>query len=1142
MRKLLPVSALCLVFVLVGAGLYILPHGVKTEANTLQSGGIMESKSILQRDITSLKAMDAEFSYVNYSITTDKKVYTTAEFDVYVNVTALTDGPYPDLTTVLTTSADAKITAISVRETQTMSAPDTPIENCTPYDEINITTGKHMTIPNCIVIGYEPGKEYEGDVYVALDSDMREREKTFASTAYKPKNLYICDINKKCKWETVQPPEMSVGETKQYKIHFSVPQGSSGEFTISTPDGSYLDPWWSLGNSYTYEQMIPDASYTDSGGRLTDGIAVNNWDCGDGFHSCHIGFKDPLSGANASANATVVMDLNTSITITEATTTFWAWSGTNGFNMPHNVTIYGSADKSSWTYINTSAAASATADLVNLTTVFASAPSYRYLAFQYLGHYDQWMFIDEIYVFGSYVAPADPITWSNNSTSYPAAYSPATNTTLSVFWNATAGLSTTLIEGNWSGAAVNYTVTGNISTYRDIFGAGTYYWRSYANDTSGKQNKTDIWYFTIAKAANVADLYLKNSTGEYKNMNMEITYGMQTNATGTTFIGTPKLYRNDTYTGAAYENTTLGAGPYAYKVNSTGTANYSDNTTGATYYVQVNQAASGLALTAAPGWTILEGASALISCANTIGASGTMTLDGTVVSSPYNAVLATGTHAVVCIIANTNYTPTSVGNNVVVSAIGTGCTNSTTFAYYTTFTPADANTTLDFTAQWLNGIVRPDMNDFKADNANLTKFYNSTGAYIIAANNTAGLVAVHFGNYYANLNIPTGTVKGTVVNFTVTQESPYVYTFVMNDEMTNIAGRPPSTNNIYYTLFCPGGTNQVSLNDTNSTTQTIAAYSQLSRTELDIRYSATDFYYRDLLLTTPVAARTFYWADATTITLVRTTFTLYDNSGGLFPNASLYIQKQIANGLPSITDGLFDSENKMVGYLVDGQEYQLTITSGTNSRLIGLLYSDSGTTSKTIIIGPSELPSSSNYTYTVAQDNTTKAVTFRWIDPQANTLQSDMWVYNNTNLSELLYHGVSTSQNVEMVYTPTSTAAALKVITKVNNTALDMSPASTTNCFGCDVFTAITNTKTKIETLFGKSAQNVFLSFITGTFLLVIAMTFPGFQAKIGAIVVALIAVLLSMIGLWPGALGLMVILLVFAVLNKMTDKRGENL
>jgi parallel beta-helix repeat protein len=100
--------------------------------------------------------------------------------------------------------------------------------------------------------------------------------------------------------------------------------------------------------------------------------------------------------------------------------------------------------------------------------------------------------------------------WSNNSTNIPTTYFPV----LSIFNITWTNADKVLIEMNYSGVN-NYTMTnieGNVYSYNVTLPAGTYYWKSYANDSSDNWNYTDTWYFTIEKAKPV--LIMSNATAE----------------------------------------------------------------------------------------------------------------------------------------------------------------------------------------------------------------------------------------------------------------------------------------------------------------------------------------------------------------------------------------------------------------------------------------------------------------------------------------------------------------------------------------------------------------------------------------------------------------------------------------------------
>ncbi|MEM5814317.1 MAG: hypothetical protein QXD77_00695 [Candidatus Aenigmatarchaeota archaeon] len=193
-----------------------------------------------------------------------------------------------------------------------------------------------------------------------------------------------------------------------------------------------------------------------------------------------------------------------------------------------------------------------------------------------------------------------PPIWSQNQSSVPSVYNPTNASNFTIKWTDNGAVTTVYFESNFSGAPQNYTIT-NFTPYgdygyADVLPAGNFYWKSYAIDNTGDQAVSDTWYFTILQADNPVTLFFRNSTGEYVNQDMTITYPAQSNATATAVAGAT-LYRNDVYTGGFTEADVLGAGAYAYKANATGNQNYSANFTGVTYNLYINQAANPVTLT-----------------------------------------------------------------------------------------------------------------------------------------------------------------------------------------------------------------------------------------------------------------------------------------------------------------------------------------------------------------------------------------------------------------------------------------------------------------------------------------------------------------------------------------------------------------
>jgi hypothetical protein len=182
--------------------------------------------------------------------------------------------------------------------------------------------------------------------------------------------------------------------------------------------------------------------------------------------------------------------------------------------------------------------------------------------------------------------------WSNNQSSYPVTYS-AQVSVFNITWTDNVNVSSVQIEGNWSGSATNYSATlisgttaNGIWSFNATLPAGTFYWKSYANDTSGNKNSTDAWTFVINKADNPVTLLLNGSAA-----NLTVTYGQTTNATAYATGGSANLSRDN----APVTNPDiriLGVGTYVYFANATGNTNYSANTTGINYNLTVLQASN----------------------------------------------------------------------------------------------------------------------------------------------------------------------------------------------------------------------------------------------------------------------------------------------------------------------------------------------------------------------------------------------------------------------------------------------------------------------------------------------------------------------------------------------------------------------
>ena len=108
--------------------------------------------------------------------------------------------------------------------------------------------------------------------------------------------------------------------------------------------------------------------------------------------------------------------------------------------------------------------------------------------------------------------------WSNNKTSLSSpTYSPDQTYQFNVTWVDNIALDTVLIEHNFTVPKQNDSFSGNISSeyYFNVSNlkAGTYLWRSFANDTTGNVNMTDQWTYVINKIPIEIALYLNGTRG-----------------------------------------------------------------------------------------------------------------------------------------------------------------------------------------------------------------------------------------------------------------------------------------------------------------------------------------------------------------------------------------------------------------------------------------------------------------------------------------------------------------------------------------------------------------------------------------------------------------------------------------------------
>lgn len=199
--------------------------------------------------------------------------------------------------------------------------------------------------------------------------------------------------------------------------------------------------------------------------------------------------------------------------------------------------------------------------------------------------------------------------WYANETDIPSQYNPRASV-FNITWNTTVGnyTDTVYIESNWTGSAVNYTMTNttygsSVYNYSILLGANTYYWRSYASSTAGNWNGTDSWTFTITQnTTNPIHINMSHVSGTFQDQNISIT----TTVVLTTLCvlqfsggGTCNLFYDSNQVASPHV-TTHGVGTHFYLANITGNTNYSSNTTGLNLTLNVTTA-GGSGGTGGPG-------------------------------------------------------------------------------------------------------------------------------------------------------------------------------------------------------------------------------------------------------------------------------------------------------------------------------------------------------------------------------------------------------------------------------------------------------------------------------------------------------------------------------------------------------------
>jgi len=368
--------------------------------------------------------------------------------------------------------------------------------------------------------------------------------------------------------------------------------------------------------------------------------------------------------------------------------------------------------------------------------------------------------------------------WSDNSTNISSTYDPTFSSEFNITW--INNISTVFLEQNWTNPSGenltmnNTTYGGSIYNYSVILPAGTYYWKSYANDTSNNQNSSDTWIFTISKADNPVNLYLNGT----QNDNKTYIYPENVNATATATAGMVYLYRDGVHisngTSSQSELILLGNGTYAYQVNATGNQNYTDNSTGVIFYALVNKGTPYTNLevnetTVKKGNMINITAWASDLSLNTIiyaNFTGNLTevnnSAGVNTNITNTSNLALGFYNISAnVTGNQNYTSNSTLETIVIGITDLNWTNNRTFPNSSSNYSLGRN--YSFEIKWVGSI------------SNVTFESNFNGTLLNYTNNT------NVSNWNKTISIINDTSGNYWINFTDLPAGSYNYTWYAND-------------------------------------------------------------------------------------------------------------------------------------------------------------------------------------------------------------------------------------------------------------------------------------------------------------------------------------------------------------------------
>jgi hypothetical protein len=632
-----------------------------------------------------------------------------------------------------------------------------------------------------------------------------------------------------------------------------------------------------------------------------------------------------------------------------------------------------------------------------------------------------------------------------------------------VFWNGASpnsilrvenyGVAELYIEGttansNWNNYSVvrngdNFTVyrEGVLKTSKILSIASTPYLA--IREMTGKAGHTsDMDYIVVSNPINTtytlgSNETLAGATGtitiatplnqSYNSTFGNTTFNLTYNVIGTLANHNCSYYLDGVLKGSQITNNNTN---YSFIINLSSpgqhNSNVTCNITGGTNSSQVSfysYFTPNLTLSSSSGWNIGAGTSTLLSCSMNNGTPG-LFRDGVLLPSNYTFSPGVGVYNISCQLNSSDsllYAPNSTWSYLVVNAGQYGCYNTSTYAFQKNFTGVTSwPLNLNFTAIGLANLVRGDLGDVNVYSPqgtfNITLNITPTAYYMVLSNNSnISNFTVSFGNYPLSTSYVNGSLAANYQNMTGYSETGNsYYTVGLYDERANNVTLLPPSANISLTVYCSNGTSSFRIYNASTL---LTSYSNVSQIRAYAYYSSSDLYYRDRLVTSPVADVQIFMVDSALYKTVQTVFKIDDNTGNfhLEDSTVIRVKKLLNGGLKVVTELPIDVERKAITYLLNGDSYQLYVDNLLESRSMGDIYADSSALTKTVTIMPTIAQNMTNFNSSYSLTMTAGVINFVWSDSGNNTNQAEMWVYNQSG-SQLTYFNSTNRSYVNFVY------------------------------------------------------------------------------------------------------------------------------